>query len=70
MVNGFPIIATFTAMILKYATGYVIRTPFVSTSFRALSHVDGRSSDVVRKEKKYIVVTGGVISGIGKGSLN
>lgn len=70
MVNSFPIIATITAMILKCATGYLSRTPFLSASFRSLSHVDGRNSDVVRKEKKYIVVTGGVISGIGKGSRN
>lgn len=68
MVNSFPMIATFTAMILKCATAYMSRAPFAATSFRAFSQFDGRSSDVVRKEKKFIVVTGGVISGIGKGS--
>lgn len=50
---------------LKGASGFVKNIPCASSPLRLLSNVN--DVEVIKKEKKYIVVTGGVISGIGKG---
>jgi CTP synthase len=53
------------ATLLNNADGFINRFAHMSNNLKASMHLDDRV--IARKEKKYIVVTGGVISGIGKG---
>ena len=58
----------FTALAILFlngVSGFVNRLPCVSSPLRLSASV--QDAEVIKKEKKYIVVTGGVISGIGKG---
>ena len=68
MTNQSSIKVCFTALAILFLngiSGFVNRLPCVSSPLRLFASV--QDAEVIKKEKKYIVVTGGVISGIGKG---
>ena len=68
MTNQSSINVCFAALAFLFfsaVSGFVNRVPCVSSPLRLFGSV--QDVEVIRREKKYIVVTGGVISGIGKG---
>ena len=68
MTNQSSIKVCFAALAFLFfsaVSGFVNRVPCVSSPLRLFGSV--QDAEVIRREKKYIVVTGGVISGIGKG---
>ena len=59
--------ALFLVMFVKFAAGYLNRLQCSPRNIALYTQLADATTVVARKEKKYIVVTGGVISGIGKG---
>ena len=59
--------ALFLVMFVKFAAGYLNRVSCTARNIASCTQLADTTAVVARKEKKYIVVTGGVISGIGKG---
>lgn len=59
--------ALFLVMFVKFAAGYLNRVSCTARNIASCTQLADSTAVVARKEKKYIVVTGGVISGIGKG---
>lgn len=57
----------FAVTCINSATGFFKSIPSSGKPHRSETHLKDVSTEMTRKEKKYIVVTGGVISGIGKG---
>lgn len=57
----------FLVMFVKFAASYLNRLPCSAKNVVSCTQLADTTTVVARKEKKYIVVTGGVISGIGKG---